>query len=134
MIIRNWRSVISLARKTPTVYRTIGCDGVPRWCPNMKWGRRGHWWLGLRHGSEPKVDKRVGKDEGGCFHRTQASRQLQEFTQQERRYRREGEVDLESRCDVELCIWIANLQGNPPMTQNVSTGRGFLFHYCTACA
>ena len=84
-------------------------DGVPHywvqwsatllhWSPHMKWGRRGLWWLDSRHNSKHKVSKGVEKDEGGCFYRTQASRQLEEFMQQERRNRRKGEVDLRSRC------------------------------------
>jgi hypothetical protein len=83
--------------KTSMVCRIIGYNGVPRWYPNLKWGRRGLWWLDTRHGSEHNISRRVGKGEAGCFHRRQASRQLLEFAQQARRRRRNGVVDLASR-------------------------------------
>jgi hypothetical protein len=76
--------VISLARKTSMEYRTIGYNGVSRWCPNLKWGRRGLWWLDSRQDSEHNVSRRVEKDEG----------QLREFAQQARRRRRNGVADL----------------------------------------
>src|SRR5277367_5423260 len=60
---RNGRSVISLARKTLMEYRTIGYNGVSRWCPNLKWGRPGHWWLDSRRDSEHNVSRRVEEDE-----------------------------------------------------------------------
>jgi hypothetical protein len=41
--------------------------------------------------------RRVEKDEAGCFHQRQASRQLREFAQQARRRRRNDVVDLASR-------------------------------------
>src|ERR1700734_3231133 len=65
---RNGRSVISWAKKTLMVYRTIGYNGVSRWCLNLKWGRRGLWWLDSRQGSEHNVSGMVEKDEAGCFH------------------------------------------------------------------
>ena len=46
-------------------YHTTGYNGVPRWCPNMKWGRRGLWSLDLRHDSEHKGSKMVEKEAGG---------------------------------------------------------------------
>src|SRR5450432_260065 len=98
---RNGRSVISLARKTSMEYRTIGYNGVSRWCPNMKWGRRGLWWLDSRQDSEHRGSKKAEKDAGGCLHRNQASGQLQEFAPRVRRRRREDEVDLGSRCKVD---------------------------------
>ena len=78
-------------------YCTTRYNGVPRWYPNTKWGRRGLWWLDSRQDSEHNVSRRVGKDEAGYFHQRQASRQLQEFAQQARRRRRNGVVDLASR-------------------------------------
>ena len=39
------------------------------------------------------------KDEAGCFHQRQASRQLREFALQARRRRRNGVVDLASGCE-----------------------------------
>src|SRR3981189_1082273 len=101
IISRNGRSVISLARKTSMEYRTIGYNGVSRWCPNLKWGRRGLWWLDSRQNSEHNVSRRVEKDEAGYFHQRQASRQLLEFAQQARRRRRNDVVDLGSRCEVD---------------------------------
>lgn len=38
---QNGRSVISSARKMSMEHRTIGYNGVPRWCQNVKWGRQG---------------------------------------------------------------------------------------------
>jgi hypothetical protein len=38
--------------------RTIGYNGVSRWCPNLKWGRRGLWWLDSRQDSEHNVSDR----------------------------------------------------------------------------
>src|SRR5580700_5799690 len=98
MTSRNGRSVISLARKMSTEYRTIGYNGVPRWYPNTKWGRRGLWWLDSRQDSEHNASRRVGKDRAGCFHQRQESKQLREFAQQARHRRRNGVVDLASRC------------------------------------
>jgi len=46
---------------------------------------------------EHNVSRRVEKDEAGCFHQRQASRQLPEFAQQARRRRRNDVVDLASR-------------------------------------
>jgi len=77
------------------VYRTIGYNGVPRWCPNLKWGKRALLWLDSRQDDEHNVSRRVEKDEAGCFHRRQASRQG--LAQQARRGRRNGVVDLVSR-------------------------------------
>jgi hypothetical protein len=94
---RNGRSMISLARKTSMEYRTIRYNGVSHWCPNLKWGRRGLWWLDSRQDFEHNVSRRVEKDDGSCFHQRQAGRQLPEFTQQARRRRRNGVVDLASR-------------------------------------
>jgi hypothetical protein len=81
------------------VYRTIGYNGVPHWCLNIKWERRGLWWLDSRHNSEHNIGRGEEKDEGGRRHRKQAGRQLQEPTRQARRNRRRGEVDLGSRCE-----------------------------------
>jgi hypothetical protein len=97
MTSRNRRSVVLLTMKTSIVCRIIRYNGVPRWYPNLKWGRRGLWWLDIRHGSEHNISRRVGKGEAGCFHQRQASRQLPEFAQQARRRRRNGVVDLASR-------------------------------------
>jgi hypothetical protein len=83
------------------VYCTIGYNRVPRWCPNMKWGRRGLWWLDSKQDSEHNISRRVEKDEAGYFHQRQASRQLREFAQQARRRRRNGVVDLGGRCEVD---------------------------------
>jgi hypothetical protein len=80
-------------------YRTIRYNGVSRWCPNLKWGRRGLSWLDLRQDSEHNVSRRVEKDEAGCFHQRQASKQLPESAQQARRRRRNGVVDLASRSE-----------------------------------
>ena len=80
-------------------YRTIGYNRVSRWCPNLKLRRRGLWWLDSRQDSKHNVSRRVEKDEAGCFHQKQASRHLQEFAQQARRRRRNGVVDLGSRCE-----------------------------------
>jgi hypothetical protein len=93
---RNRRSVISLARKTSRERCTIGYNGVSRWCSNLKWGRRGGlWWLDSRQDSEHNVS-----DEAG-FHQSQASRRLWGVTQQARRSRRNGVVDLGSRCEAD---------------------------------
>ena len=93
----NRRSVVSLTVKTVMVCRTIGYNGVPRWYPNLKWGRRGLWWLDTMHGSEHNISRRVGKSKAGCFYQKQASRQLLEFAQQARRRGRNGGADLASR-------------------------------------
>jgi hypothetical protein len=82
-------------------YRTIGYNGVSRWCPNLKCGRRGLWWLDSRQDSEHSASRRVEKDEAGCFHRRQASRHLRELAQQARRRRRNSVVDLASRCEID---------------------------------
>jgi hypothetical protein len=61
----------------------------------MKWGRRGLWWLGLKHDSEHKVSNWVERNEAGYFHGTQA------YKQQKRLNRRKGEVGLGNRCEVD---------------------------------
>ena len=97
MTSRNGRSIVSLTMKTWMVCCTIGYNGVPRWYLNLKWGRRGLWWLDIRHSSKHNISRRVGKGEAGYFHQRQASRQLWEFAQQARRRRRNDVVDLASR-------------------------------------
>jgi hypothetical protein len=79
-------------------YRTIGYSRVSHWCPDLKWGRRGLWWLDSRHDSEHNVRRRVERDKAGCLYQRQASRQLREFAQQASRRRRNGEVNLGSKC------------------------------------
>jgi len=105
MTNRNRRSIVSLTIKTSIVCRIIRYNRVPRWYPNLKWGRRGLWWLDTRHGSEHNISRRVGKGEAGCFHQRQASRQLPEFAQQARRRRRNGVVDLASGHEDGYQVW-----------------------------
>jgi hypothetical protein len=78
MTSRDRRSMISLAKKASIEYRTIRYNGVSNWCLNLKWGRRGLWWLDSRHDSEHRRSKGLGKDKGGCHHQKQEIRQLQE--------------------------------------------------------
>jgi hypothetical protein len=84
-----------------------GDIGVERWqkratrntkiAKNEFRGRRELWWLDSRQDSEHNVSRSVKRDETGCFHQRQASRQLPEFAQQARRRRRNGVVDLANR-------------------------------------
>jgi hypothetical protein len=55
MTARNGRYVVSLMMKTSMVCRIIGYNGVPRWYLNLKWERRGLWWLDSRQDSEHNV-------------------------------------------------------------------------------
>ena len=134
MTSRNGRSVVSLTMKTSMVCRTIGYNGVPRWYPNLKWGRQGLWWLDTRHGSEHNISRRVGKGEAGCFHQRQASRQLREFAQQARRRRRNGGVDLRSRCEEGAqgccrCAFLQNRRIETPCHKK-SNARYLTQHLC----
>jgi hypothetical protein len=78
-------------------YRTISYNRVSRWCPNLKWRKRGLWWLDSRQDSEHNVSRRAERGEVDYFHQRQASRQLRELAQQARRRRRNDVVDLAGR-------------------------------------
>jgi hypothetical protein len=93
MTSRNGRSVVSLIMKTSMVCLIIGYNGVPRWYPDLKWERRGIWWLDTRHGPEHDIKQKVGKGRG----RLLPSKAGKQVGRQARRKRRNGVVDLASR-------------------------------------